>query len=114
MSRKVRVISPREVSYKIPLEAKKGETLTLGAHDVDWPGWIWGVANDGRKGWIPESYLEISGTTGKVTRDYTGRELSISIGDVLTAEYGEAGWSWCVDRGGNTGWVPDKHLEPSS
>jgi uncharacterized protein YgiM (DUF1202 family) len=113
MGRKVRVISPYEAMYRVPLSVQAGEELALGQHDVEWPGWVWSTDRLGNSGWAPESYMQIWGATGHMTRDYTGRELSVSVGEELTVENEESYWLWCVNGTGESGWVPEKNVEPA-
>jgi hypothetical protein len=111
MTRKVRVILPYEAAYRVPLSVHAGDELTLGDHDVEWPGWVWATDKSGHSGWAPESYMLVADSTGRMIRDYTGRELSVGRGDVLTVEDEESYWLWCVSAAGERGWVPEKNVE---
>ena len=114
MSRKVRVISPYEAMYRIPLTVVAGDELALGQHDVEWPGWVWATDKTGHSGWAPESYMLVKDRTGRMLRPYTGRELSVDVGEVLRVEDEESYWLWCVNAKGDKGWVPEKNVEPAA
>ena len=105
----VRVILDHSAQYSDPLVARKGEKLTVGDHDVEWPGWIRCQHANGKSGWVPESFLNIVGSEGTLLCDYNAIELSASAGDELAAEFEESGWLWCSNALGQSGWIPTDH-----
>jgi uncharacterized protein YgiM (DUF1202 family) len=102
----VRVVSDYRAQYGDPLVARKGERLTVGDHDDEWPGWIRGTNASGKSAWVPESYLIIDGDQGTLLRDYNAVELSANAGEELTVELEESGWLWCRNSRNQRGWLP--------
>jgi len=94
-----------------PLKFKKDEALVVTYPSDEWPGWIWCLNNDGKSGWAPESYLEISGDSAVARRDYDATELTVRMGDRLTVLDEESGWCWCEFGDDEKGWVPIENLE---
>ncbi|MGD9315841.1 MAG: SH3 domain-containing protein, partial [Anaerolineae bacterium] len=49
-------------------------------------------------------------------RDYTAAELSVGVGETITAEILESGWAWASGESGDSGWIPLSHLaaDPTS
>jgi len=94
-----------------PLKFKKSDNLVVAYSSDEWPGWIWCLSNDGKGGWAPESYLEISGESAVARRDYDATELTVRMGDKLTVLDEESGWYWCALGDDEKGWVPIENLE---
>ena len=46
-------------------------------------------------------------------QDYTARELSVSEGESITAQFFESGWAFGTKEDGEQGWVPLNHLAPT-
>ena len=111
--RKMRVITEHRVVHTDPMALQAGDVVQVGRRDDEWSGWLWCTNAAGKSGWVPESYLDRQGESGVVRCDYTTRELSVVAGQVLTAGVSEAGWVWVTNEAGDSGWVPEKHLEPS-
>jgi uncharacterized protein YgiM (DUF1202 family) len=105
------VIKAYERAYAEPLVIKVGETLTVGANDTQWPGFVWCTNQAGRGGWVPESYFERRGEVGVVLCDYEATELSARVGEALTLHQEESGWFWCTNQQGQRGWIPADNLE---
>ena len=104
-----RVIADYDSPYTEPFFLKKGETVQIGRHDDEWPGWVWSTNAAGESRWVPEAYLR---SDGLVVRDYESTELVVQVGDVVTAVFAESGWLWCTNQSGQSGWVPHKVVEP--
>ncbi len=108
--KKCRVIKDYSSPYTDPWIITKGEILSIGEKESEWPGWIWCTNNSGKSRWVPESYLEIIGVTGKAKRDYNSTELSVKVGEELIIEKEEAEWFWVINQQGKSGWVPIKNV----
>ncbi len=109
----VRVVADYERCYPDPLTVSAGERVQVGRRDEEWPGYVWCTAGAGRAGWVPERYLEQSGSEGVLRCDYSARELSVRAGELLTVELEESGWVWARNAAGESGWVPVRNLGPS-
>jgi hypothetical protein len=100
-----------EAVYPDPLIVKAGEKLSVGQNDTQWPDWVWCTDPNGKSGWMPESYLDRTGSQGLARRDYDATELSASASEELVAHYEESGWIWCTNRWGQSGWIPLDNVE---
>jgi len=96
--------------YPDPIVIRAGDRLAVEERDSEWPGWLWCTAPTGKSGWVPERYLQRHGQAATARRDYDATELTVHAGQVVTATTHEAGWRWCTDARGDSGWVPDEHL----
>jgi uncharacterized protein YgiM (DUF1202 family) len=105
-----RVIADYDSPYTEPFFLKKGEMVQVGRRDDEWVGWVWCRSSAGESRWVPEAYL---GRDGQVMRDYESTELTVKVGDVVTAVLQESGWLWCANQSGKNGWVPLNVLEPA-
>lgn len=103
-----RVIADYDSPYTEPFFLKKGATVQVGCRDDEWPGWVWCTTAAGESRWVPESYLD---ENGRVTRDYESTELTVNVGEWVTAVHEESGWLWCTNQSGQQGWVPLKILQ---
>ena len=108
--KKARVKANYASSSFDPLIFRKGESVVTTYESEDWPGWIWCINNDGKNGWAPISYLEISEDSAKALRDYSAAELTVREGDELIVLEEESGWCWCEYSDGEKGWVPEEIL----
>src|SRR6185295_18560983 len=99
-----------EAAYLDPLLVKAGETLTVGQNDTQWPGWVWCTNQAGVSGWMPQNYLDRSGSRGVARRDYDATELSAGVGEEVVVGYEESGWIWCTHQRGQSGWLPIAHV----
>lgn len=94
-----------------PVILEAGDKVTITDKATSYAGWVWCVGPDGKEGWVPETYLDRSGGEGVANQAYSGDELAVSAGDEVRALYDEAGWYWCLNGEGESGWVPGDHLE---
>lgn len=109
-----RVLKSYTTQYPDPIEIQKGETVTLGKRDTDFPGWIWATSGKtGKSGWVPEPFLIIRGDQAESRRDYSARELSVLEGDIVTVVDELLGWALVEVESGVRGWVPQSHLARS-
>ena len=66
MNSLVRVIADYRASFPDPIRVKEGDIVTLDFQKkTNISGWVWCTQESGKSGWIPESYLEIQGLTGR-------------------------------------------------
>ena len=107
-----RVLKTRPVQYTDPVAFEPGDSLRLGKHDSEYPGWIWATSVNGKQGWIPESYVSVAGDVGTALRSYTAREIAVTEGDIVSVEVELLGWAW-VRRQNSDGWMPLSHLARS-
>lgn len=104
------VVSDYTTPYNDPIVLRKGEPVTTGKTDDEWPGWIWCTSVDGKSGWVPVAVLERDGDNTRAARDYNARELNVRVGDKLSILDEESGWYWCRTQAGDLGWVPVKNV----
>jgi hypothetical protein len=69
------------------------------------------VHESGVECWVPKDYLEYQGQTAVLVKDYNAKELSVGVGQRVAIEDSAAGWYWCLNQGGEEGWVPQKNIE---
>ena len=108
---RARVVRRYRSEFPDPLFLNKREKVSVEKKKTDWEGWLWCTTETGRKGWVPETYLEVHGAEGEALRDYDGTELSVIEGDRLTVLERESGWLWCLAEKGGLGWVPEENVE---
>ncbi|MBN1211801.1 MAG: SH3 domain-containing protein [candidate division Zixibacteria bacterium] len=106
-----RVIKAYRSAYPDPLIIKAGEVLTIENRESEWAGWTRCINKNGKDGWIPDSCLETRGNKATALRDYDATELTVDHGEELIVVNKEAGWFWCENQDGQTGWVPGECLE---
>ena len=106
-----RVIKPHAPDSPDHLVVNRGERLTFERRPTHWEGWLFCTTSDSRTGWIPDSYVDIDGTHCTMRRDYNAIELTVEVGDTLTAEYEESGWVFAHTSDKRTGWVPLENIE---
>ncbi|MBN1659203.1 MAG: hypothetical protein JXA93_12415 [Anaerolineae bacterium] len=106
-----RVLSDYQTPYPDPIVLHADDQVAVEERESEWPGWIWCSAPTGKSGWVPERYLERCGNRASVLRDYDATELTVHAGEAVTATTHEAGWRWCTNAHGESGWVPDEYLD---
>ncbi|HEQ98090.1 MAG TPA: hypothetical protein ENO22_01970 [candidate division Zixibacteria bacterium] len=104
--KKAKVAKSYKSAYPDPLILRSGQKLRTEEKESEWPGWTWCVDDDGRAGWVPSSYLQITENTARAITDYNANELTVDIGDELQLLEEESGWYWCENSNGERGWVP--------
>ncbi|MBV7410575.1 SH3 domain-containing protein [Maritimibacter sp. DP1N21-5] len=99
-------------SYTDPIRFTSGTPIDLTGREDIWHGhrWLWAIA-EGREGWVPDGVVAFVDRTPYALHDYSAAELTCSVGDMLTAIERTHGWTLCRSSEGETGWVPDGHLE---
>jgi Variant SH3 domain len=113
VSMQAHVIRGYRAQYANPIRFARGDIVTLGERDTEWPAFIWTVtAIDGNAGWAPFDWLQPLGDgSAEALRDYTAQELDVAVGDEVTLLHELGGWWWCEHTDGRAGWVPTEHLE---
>ena len=99
---KLRVTAPWRATYDPALRVTKGERVTPGRVDDEYPGWHWVVNAAGLGGWAPDEIL--NGT--EITEDFDTQELTVAPGEYVVALAERAAWLWCRNDAGQAGWVP--------
>ena len=109
----VRVTTAHTSDYPDPISLTRGDTVTIGREDDEYPGWVATTTADGNTGWAPKELLDIDESGGRATarRDYTARELDTRIGQRLTVHSQLAGWLWVCTEDDEWGWVPESSVE---
>jgi len=98
-------------AYPDPLNLVKGQRLSVGKKDSEWPGWVWCTDHNNIGGWVPENYVRIENDEAIMLRDYDAAELTVRPGDRMKIKMEESGWYLCIDQEGNRGWVPKDNFE---
>ena len=106
MSRYARVITAYENAYPDPISGERGDVFRLGQKDEHYPEFIWATAADGRRGWVPQSYLRRNGDHGRLIRDYTAQELTVDEDELVEIQDAIGGWVWVATADGYQGWIP--------
>ncbi len=109
----VRVVCDYNAIYSDPIFGNAGMTVSCVRRDPENPSWIWCVCPKGRQGWVHEGLLdfETSRLTARLVEDCSAIELSVVVGDELTANYELSGWYFCENLSGNRGWLPKENVE---
>lgn len=112
---KLRALRAHVSSYPDPIAFAAGETLRLGRHDDEYPGWVRTTTADGKEGWAPLAWIRPGpdGATGIALRDYSACELDTAPGESLEALQALAGWLWVRNAAGACGWVPADSAGPA-
>lgn len=112
MNLKIRKVTKAYTSaYPDPIKVKTGETLKVGDKKSDWPGWTWCTNQNGKSGWLPDSYIKKSGSNCTVLCDYEATELTVETGETLIAEKEVNDWLWCRNKEGMEGWIPVDNIK---
>ncbi len=112
-TKQAHVVEAYTSAYPDPLVLAKGDPVTVGRNDDEWPGFVWCTDTTGKSGWIPENYLERqqNSSLGHLKCDYTAQELTVAVGEIVTIIKQESGWVWGMTESGQVGWMPRIHLE---
>ncbi len=110
-TRKCKVTIDYVSAFSDPVKLRDGEELRLSRKETVWDGWGWCTTKEGKSGWIPESFVDMTGNNGKANRDYDATELTVRVGDELEILEEESGWAWCRNSSGLFGWVPLDNIE---
>lgn len=106
-----RVIEEHKASFDYVFTAANLETVTVGKEDPEMPGWHWCRNASGLEAWVPETHIDIEGTSAVFNQPYNSVEHSVKPGE-LVQYLGEAlGWTECLNEKWEYGWVPTSKLE---
>ncbi|ONG69515.1 hypothetical protein BKK44_15055 [Bacillus cereus] len=110
------VIKSHVSNYPNPIRLEEGDVVKLiesYAGPENWENWMFCHEEKyDRKGWVPEQIIrkDMNGT-GIIIKQYTAKELNVSIGERVIALEELNGWIWCEKTGGEDGWVPKENLQ---
>ena len=113
LPQRVRVVRAHITSDAAPVRFVRGDVLSVGHHDQQWRSYVWCTDQSGHAGWVPDSYLEMSGAheaTGLHAYDAT--ELTVAKGELLDLLEEAGGWLRCRTSSDLEGWVPGDNVEP--
>ena len=96
-----------------PMRLQAGDEVTVGPVDRVWPGWVWAVDGEERRGYVPEAILEPMGEGRFAAMEaFDPTVLTVKRGDELSSLRQIHGWHWCRNQAGNEGWVAGYLLRP--
>ncbi|WP_242277132.1 SH3 domain-containing protein [Bacillus cereus group sp. BfR-BA-01446] len=110
------VIKSHVSNYPDPIRLEEGDVVKMiESYDgpENWENWMFCHEEKyDRKGWVPEQIIrkDMNGT-GIIIKQYTAKELNVSIGERVIALEELNGWIWCEKTGGEDGWVPKENLQ---
>jgi hypothetical protein len=105
-----KVIKAYHSAYPNPIKAAAGEEVSLRDKETDWPDWYWCRTGDGNEGWVPVSFVERMGDSGRFVRDYDATELTVEEGQRVEVLEAASGWLICRTSDGTVGWLPGEHV----
>jgi hypothetical protein len=114
---KYKVEKEYETPYPDSITFEKGEKVRIvdkENDEPDWPNWAWGEGENKTKAWIPKQYLNIKGNVGILNMDYDAKELSVAIGETLTAHTILNGFVFAANANGETAWTPLEWWSPGN
>lgn len=112
--KRYRVIVDYQSPYPDPIIFHQGETVQVGkefTNDPDWKDWIWCEGEHDNKAWVPKQYLKTEAGSGVFLTDYNARELSVTVGEVITVYEIVNGFGMAEKQNGERGWVPLKNMQ---
>ncbi|HFK1497177.1 MULTISPECIES: SH3 domain-containing protein [Bacillus] len=110
------VIKLHVSNYHNPIRLEEGDVVKMiesYAGPENWENWMFCHEEKyDRKGWVPEQIIrkDMNGT-GIIIKQYTAKELNVSIGERVIGLEELNGWIWCEKTGGEDGWVPKGNLQ---
>ncbi|MFT3756535.1 MAG: SH3 domain-containing protein [Pseudoxanthomonas sp.] len=108
-----RALRDYRTQYTHPIRFVRGDVVTLGERDAEWPAFAWTTTADGNAGWAPVDWLQAQGDGRAVAlRDYSAQELDVQAGDIVTLLHELGDWWWCTHADGHDGWLPARDLQP--
>lgn len=97
--------------YEDPIVVSRGDKVKpIEKIETDFIGWTWCVADDGRAGWTPENWCNVTSEFWLLKRDFSALELTVSRGDLVELLFSESGFVFCRTKSGLEGWLPDAAL----
>lgn len=104
------VVAGYDAKYPDQMAIDVGQELTVLESD-EWPGWLLCESSDGKKGWVPEKIVRITGRNAVAQEFHEAHEISMQEGEIVRIEKIETGRAWVTDMTNETGWVPLKNLK---
>jgi len=108
---RARVIVAHRAPDRPPIHIARGETVTLGDRDADWPQFAWATTAQGTGGWVPVALFDRDRDQATALADYDTQELTAAVGEVLMLHHELAQWWWVENADGAQGWTPARSLE---
>ena len=105
-SRQRRILSPYVGAYPNPIRFAAGDRVNASKTDEEYPGWTWVTTADGNSGWAPQSYLAETAGGTTATTDYSARELTTKVGEIVELLHELNGWCWVRNSVNEEGWIP--------
>jgi hypothetical protein len=113
MTQTYRVIKAHQPEPRTATVLPQGERLAFERRPTQWEGWLWCTTKDGTALWVPEPWVRIeNGDTCVLLREYDPAELSLEVGETITAELTASGWLLGTTPDGRRGWAPLECLQP--
>ncbi|MDK1286790.1 SH3 domain-containing protein [Pseudoalteromonas umbrosa] len=102
------VVEAHVSEFPEPFYLIRGEQVTLGKMDDEFPNWVFIETNSGQQGWAPIQYIEkyALGSIGVLSQDYDNNELNTAVGENLTVLFELNAWYRVKRSAGEIGWVP--------
>ena len=109
---RARVTESHVSSPQSPVKFTVGDILGVGHRDRQWTTYVWVTDQGGHAGWVPDTYLEMTGEREAVAiRDYDATELTIVKDEIVEVLEEAGGWTHCRNAHGIDGWVPSSKIE---
>lgn len=109
--RHARVVVAHRAPDRPAIRIARGEDVTLGERDRDWPQFVWTTIAEGHGGWVPAALFDSEQGAAKALSDYDTRELDARADEIVTLHYELAQWWWAENALGMQGWIPARALE---
>lgn len=114
--RRARVVVAHRAPDRPAIQVARGEAVTLGDRDGDWPQFVWTTisrenAVEGLGGWVPAALFDAEYGPATALSDYDARELNADADEILSLHYELAQWWWAENSSGAQGWIPARALE---
>lgn len=109
---RARVLESHVSSPQSPVRFTVGDILGIGHRDRQWTSYVWVTDQGGHAGWVPDTYLEMTGEREAVAiRDYDATELTIVKDEIVEVIEEAGGWTHCRNAHGIDGWVPSSKIQ---
>lgn len=111
--RHARVVVSHRAPDRPAIQIARGDAVTLGERDRDWPQFVWTTAGigEGLGGWVPAALFDAESGPATALADYDTRELDADADEILLLHYELAQWWWAENARGLQGWIPARALE---
>ncbi|RDZ27189.1 SH3 domain-containing protein [Lysobacter silvisoli] len=109
--RRARVVVAHRAPDRPPIRVARGQRVTLGDRDRDWPQFVWTTLAEGHGGWVPAALFDGDHGPATALNDYDTRELDAEADEIVTLQYELADWWWASNARGDEGWIPTRALD---